>query len=79
MALARRFCADSSDAEELVNATFATVIENIDGYLEQSAFFAWMCQILTSLHSRNVRRKSAQNIMYPVKPHPVPSMWRCGS
>ena len=65
MALARRFCADSSDAEELVNATFATVIDNIDGYLEQSAFFAWMCQILTSLHSRNVRRKSAQNIMYP--------------
>ena len=65
MALARRFCADSSDAEELVNATFATVIENIDGYLEQSAFFAWMCQILTSLHSRNVRRKSARDIMYP--------------
>ena len=65
MALARRFCADSSDAEELVNATFATVIENIDDYLEQSAFFAWMCQILTSLHSRNVRRKSARDIMYP--------------
>ena len=65
MALARRFCADSSDAEELVNATFATVIENIDGYLEQSAFFAWMCQILTSLHSRNVRRKSSGSVMYP--------------
>ena len=29
MALARRFCADSSDAEELVNATFATVISAI--------------------------------------------------
>ena len=65
MALARRFCADSSDAEELVNATFATVIENIDDYLEQSAFFAWMCQILTSLHSRNVRRKSVRDIVYP--------------
>ena len=65
MALARRFCSDSSDAEELVNATFAVVIENIDGYLEQSAFFAWMSQILTSLHSRNIRRKSAQDIMYP--------------
>ena len=42
MTLARRFCVDQSDAEELVNATFATVIENIDDYLEQSAFFAWM-------------------------------------
>ena len=65
MTLARRFCVDQSDAEELVNATFATVIENIDDYLEQSAFFAWMCQILTSLHSRNVRRKSGKEIVYP--------------
>ena len=65
MALACRFCADPSDAEELVNATFATVVENIDDYLEQSAFFGWMCQILMSHHSRNVRRKSNQNIVYP--------------
>ena len=64
MSLARRFCPDVSDAEELVNATFAAVIENIDDYLEQSAFFAWMCQILTSLHSRNVRRKSNREIVY---------------
>ncbi len=40
MALARRFCADESDAEELLNSTFATVVENIDDYIEQSAFFA---------------------------------------
>ena len=65
MALARRFCADPSDAEELVNATFATVVANIDDYLEQSAFFAWMCQILTSLHARNVRRKSNRDVIYP--------------
>ena len=65
MALARRFCPNESDAEELVNATFATVIENIDSYLEQSAFFGWMCQILTSHHSKNYRRKSNQEIVYP--------------
>ena len=65
MALACRFCTNTSDAEELVNATFATVVANIEDYLEQSAFFAWMCQILTSLHTRNVRRKSNQEIVFP--------------
>ena len=39
MTLARRFCADEGDAEELVNRTFAAVIEGIDSYVEQSAFF----------------------------------------
>ena len=65
MTLARRFCQDSGDAEELVNRTFAAVVEGIDDYLEQSAFFAWMCQILTNIHSMDVRRKSNQNIIYP--------------
>ncbi|MBR3086631.1 MAG: sigma-70 family RNA polymerase sigma factor [Kiritimatiellae bacterium] len=60
MTLARRFCLNDSDAEELVNATFATVVENIDSYVEQSAFFAWMCQILRSKLARNARRKSSQ-------------------
>ena len=64
MALARRFCADESDAEELVNSTFATVVENIDDYLEQSAFFAWMCQILTRTHAMSVRRKANRMIDY---------------
>ena len=65
MTLARRFCHDSGDAEELVNRTFAAVVEGIDDYLEQSAFFAWMCQILTNIHSMDVRRKSNQNEVYP--------------
>ncbi|MBQ7667688.1 MAG: sigma-70 family RNA polymerase sigma factor, partial [Kiritimatiellae bacterium] len=65
LALARRFCTDPGDAEELVNATFAEVIDNIDDYIEQSAFFAWMCQILTSKFSRSVRRKSRQMEVYP--------------
>ena len=58
MALARRFCADESNAEELVNRTFAAVVENIDGYLEQSAFFGWMSKILINLYSKDTRRKS---------------------
>lgn len=60
MTLAMRFCTDQSDAEELVNRTFAEVVDGIDDYLEQSAFFGWMCQILKNLHSLDVRRKSNQ-------------------
>ena len=65
MSLARRFCRDPGDAEELVNRTFAAVIEGIDDYLEQSAFFAWMCQILTNIHTNDNRRKSNGEIVYP--------------
>lgn len=65
MSLARRFCVNESDAEELVNATFAKVVDNIDDYLEQSAFFAWMCQILTNIFRESVRRKSNKNEVFP--------------
>ena len=58
--LARRLCADESDAEELVNRTFAEVVRSIDSYLEQSAFFGWMCQILVNLRSKDLRRKSSR-------------------
>ena len=57
MTLARRFCRDPGDAEELVNRTFAAVVNGIDDYLEQSAFFGWMCQILSNLHCKDCRRK----------------------
>ena len=62
MTLARRFCADEGDAEELVNRTLAAVVEEIDDYLEQSAFFGWMCKILENLHAKDVRRKSSRTV-----------------
>ena len=65
LSLARRFCHDPGDAEELVNRTFAAVIEGIDGFLEQSSFFTWMCQILVNLNANDNRRKSNDNIVYP--------------
>ena len=65
MSLARRFYKNESDAEELVNATFAKVVANIDDYLEQSAFFAWMCQILTNEFRDSVKRKSNKVEVYP--------------
>ncbi len=61
MSLAIRFCHDAGDAEELVNRTFAEVISGIDGFLEQSAFFTWMCQILINLHAKDIRRRSSSN------------------
>ena len=60
MILARRLCADPSDAEELVNRTFAAVVEGIDGFLEQSSLFTWMCRILNHIYSTDCRRKSRQ-------------------
>ena len=58
MTLALRFCRDRGDAEELVNRTLAAVVEGIDGYVEQSAFFGWMCRILSNIHAKDMRRKS---------------------
>ena len=57
MTLARRLCHDEGDAEALVNHTFAEVLESIDNYVEQSAFFAWMCRILVRRHAKDTRRK----------------------
>ena len=65
LALACRFCNDVSDAEELVNRTFAEVVASIESYAEQAAFFGWMCQILTNLHANDCRRKANANISYP--------------
>ncbi len=49
---------NETDAEEVVNGTFAKVVEHIDDYVEQSAFFGWMCQLLMSEISHRTRRKS---------------------
>ncbi len=59
--LALRFCHDASDAEDLVNRTFAEACRSIDRYAEQSAFFAWISKIMTNIHANDVRRKSRQN------------------
>ena len=63
MTIARRLCADEGDAEELVNSTFADVIEGIDDYLEQSAFFGWMCKILENRFAKEKRRKSNRTVI----------------
>ena len=64
MTLARGFCVDESDAEELVNRTFAAVVNGIDGYLAQSSFFTWMCKIMRNIHATDGRRRSNRDIVY---------------
>ena len=46
VSFARRLCANPSDAEELVNRTFAAVIEGIDDYLEQSVINVAILEML---------------------------------
>ena len=65
MVVARRFYLNESDAEEAVNATFAKIIENINGFLEQSSLFTWMCQILVNEFRKSVRRKSNRMEILP--------------
>ena len=65
MTMARRFYVDETDAEELVNRTFAAVVDGIDGYLARSAFFTWMCQIMSNIYAADVRRKSNSTVTYP--------------
>ncbi len=63
MAFARRFCHDEAEAEELVYRTFAEVVAGIDGYTEKSAFFGWMCKILSNCHTNDIRRRSNQRVV----------------
>ena len=65
MAFARRFCADESDAEELVYRTFSEVVASIGSYNEQSAFFGWMCKILVNCHAKETRRKANSTVIFP--------------
>ncbi len=65
MTMARRFYVDETDAEELVNRTFAAVVDGIDGYLARSAFFTWMCQIMSNIYAADMRRKSNSTVTYP--------------
>ena len=65
LVLARRLKSDPSDAEELVNRTFAAVVDGINGFMERSSFFTWMCQILVNINTNDSRRKADGRVTYP--------------
>ena len=56
-------CGNAAEAEDLVFRTFEQVIEKIDGYREEEAFFAWMHTILLNYYRMSVRGNVAKNTM----------------
>lgn len=54
-------CGDANEAEDLVFRTFEQVIDKIDGYREEEAFFSWMCTILRNYHRMSKRRNVDRN------------------
>ena len=54
-------CGNAAEAEDLVFRTFEQVIDKIDGYREDEAFFAWMHTILLNYYRMSVRGGMAKN------------------
>ena len=54
-------CGNAAEAEDLVFRTFEQVIEKIDDYHEEEAFFAWMQTILRNYYRMSRRGKVVKN------------------
>ena len=63
-AVALRLGLDPTEAEGLVYRTIDEAVRGIEGYTEQSAFFAWLCKIMINCHGMATRRKSRERIVY---------------
>ena len=59
--IALGLCGNAAEAEDLVFRTFEQVIDKIDGYREDEAFFAWMHTILLNYYRMSVRSGMAKN------------------
>jgi RNA polymerase sigma-70 factor (ECF subfamily) len=56
--LAVRMLRNRHDAEEVVQQTFLSVIEHLEGFREQSTFFTWLMRIATNHALALLRRRS---------------------
>ena len=60
--LALRIAGQAADAEEVVQQTFLSVIEKLDGFREEAKFSTWLTRIATNhalaLLRRNARRRT---------------------
>jgi len=63
--LARRIVGQSQDAEEVVQQTFLSVIEHLDGFREEARFSTWLTRIATN-HALVLLRKRARNRTVPL-------------
>ena len=60
-AAALALCGDAIEAEDLVFRTFEQVIDKIDEYREEQAFYGWMFTILLNYHRMSLRRADRRN------------------
>ncbi len=55
LAVALRLGVDKSEAEALVWRTIDEAVRSINGYKDQSSFFAWLSKILVNCHGKEAR------------------------
>jgi RNA polymerase sigma-70 factor (ECF subfamily) len=63
--LALRMVRHRQDAEEVVQQTFVSVIEHLDGFREESSFYTWLMRIATN-HALALLRKRAHRATAPL-------------
>jgi len=59
--LAMRIVRHQQDAEEVVQQTFLSVIEHLDGFREESTFHTWLTRIATNHALALLRKRSNRN------------------
>jgi RNA polymerase sigma-70 factor (ECF subfamily) len=64
-ALASRIVGRRHDAEEVVQQTFLSVIEHLEGFREEAAFSTWLMRIATN-HALALLRKRSRTVTVPM-------------
>lgn len=64
-ALAMRLTADHELAEEITQATFVKLLENMNRYREQGCFEPWLFRIAINLLRDQIRQRTRQPTQYP--------------
>ena len=60
-AAAFSLCGDTAEAEDLVFRTFEQVLDKIESYREEQAFYGWMYTILLNYYRMSLRRADRRN------------------
>ena len=81
--LAMRILRHAQDAEDATQQTFLSVLENLDGFREESSLATWILRIATNHALKIIRKRQAKPASEPVDyasvPHPeYIAQWRDG-
>ncbi len=66
--LALRILRNREDAEDILQETFLTALEKIDGFDGRSTFFTWIYRIATNASLMKLRRKKMVYTEFPDNP-----------